>query len=306
VAEQIELESPEVVAEGLAFPEGPVAFPDGSVVLVEIAAGRVTRVEPDGDVTLLAQLEGGPNGAAVGPDGGLYICNNGGLGRQAGATPCIQRLDLGDGSVDVLYTESGGRPLRSPNDIVFDDKGGFWFTDLGGGAIHYATPDGKRIETAIYGLHSPNGIGLSPSGDVLYWAETLTRQVHRRRLDGPGSMVKSPNHDWVPVSRGRQPDPWTFILGLPGRVQLDSLAVEASGSVCVGTLVEGGVTVVDPDTGTYSFYTHPILERDGAVTNICFGGDDMSTAYITCSGTGLLVRCRWPRAGLPLHWLQAR
>src|SRR4051794_25579264 len=68
------------LAAGLRFPEGPVAMPDGSVILVEIAAGRVTRVKPDGTKETVAEPGGGPNGLAVGPDGKLYCCNNGGFG----------------------------------------------------------------------------------------------------------------------------------------------------------------------------------------------------------------------------------
>ncbi len=55
---------------------------------------------------------------------------------------------------------------------MFDAAGGFWFTDLGGGTIHYGRPDGTSVTRALHGLRAPNGIGLSPEGDVLYWAET--------------------------------------------------------------------------------------------------------------------------------------
>ena len=67
------------VASGLQFPEGPVALADGSVLLVEIARGTLSRVTPDGRVQVVAQLGGGPNGAAIGPDGAVYVCNNGGF-----------------------------------------------------------------------------------------------------------------------------------------------------------------------------------------------------------------------------------
>ena len=68
-----------VLATGLEFPEGPVAMPDGSVVLVEIRGRRLTRVYRDGRKEVVAQIPGGPNGAALGPDGKMYICNNGGF-----------------------------------------------------------------------------------------------------------------------------------------------------------------------------------------------------------------------------------
>ena len=69
----------ELVADGLRFPEGPVVMPDGSVILVEIAEGQITRVHADGSKTVIAKPGGGPNGLAIGPDGKLYCCNNGGF-----------------------------------------------------------------------------------------------------------------------------------------------------------------------------------------------------------------------------------
>ena len=68
-----------VLATGLEFPEGPIAMPDGSVLLVEIRGRRLTRVYPDGRKQVVAEIPGGPNGAAMGPDGKCYICNNGGF-----------------------------------------------------------------------------------------------------------------------------------------------------------------------------------------------------------------------------------
>src|SRR5712672_3863538 len=103
-----------VIATGLGFPEGPVAMPDGSVLCVEIAAGRLTRVLPDGELKVVAQLGGDPNGEAVGPDGHCYICNNGGFSwrtdqgftRPTGEAKdyeggCIQRVDLATGKVET-------------------------------------------------------------------------------------------------------------------------------------------------------------------------------------------------------------
>ena len=83
---------------------------------------------------------------------------------------------------------------------------------------------------------------------------------------------------------------------LPGYQMFDSLAVEADGRVCVATLVNGGITVFDPADGSWEQHAFP----DPLTTNICFGGPDMRTAFITCSGTGKLYRARWPRPGLKL------
>jgi len=296
----MELKDVEVAAEGLAFPEGPVALPDGSVVVVEIQAGRITRIATDGVHSVVAETGGGPNGAAVGPDGALYVCNNGGLGHKRTAVPSIQRVDLDTGAVDVVYAEAGGSPLVAPNDIVFDETGGFWFTDYGGGTICYAHCDGTSCEAVVRRVTTPNGVGLSPAGDIVYWSETSTRQVHRRHLDGPGVVTPSPAHSVPSLMAGRHPDPWTLVIGLPGRHELDSLAVEAAGAVCVGTLLDSGISVIDPTDGSWELLTLPDRLADGAITNICFGGPDLMTAWITCSLTGRLVSCRWPRPGLRL------
>jgi len=127
------------ICRGLKFPEGPVAMPDGSVILVEIERKTLTRVSVDGEVSVIADCGGGPNGAALGPDGKMYICNNGGFEwSQSGPFKrpgeelakdyvggSIQSVDLATGSVETIYTECDGESLKGPNDIVFDRQGGF-------------------------------------------------------------------------------------------------------------------------------------------------------------------------------------
>jgi gluconolactonase len=297
------------VATGLKFPEGPVALDDGDVVLVEIARGTLTRVAADGEVSVVAELGGGPNGAALGPDGAMYICNNGGcfswddvMGLTIpGAVPAgwtggsIQRVDLTTGAVSTLYTESSSGPLRAPNDLVFDEHGGFWFTDHGvrqprtsdRTGIHYAKADGSSCVEVIFPLDAPNGVGLSPDGSRLYAAETHTGRVFWWELAGPGEVQRD-----NPMGNGGH-----LLTGLPGMQLLDSLAVDGDGWVCVGTLVNGGITAISPDGATVE---HTPL-ADPLVTNICFGGTDLRTAYATLSGTGALVSFDWPRQGLRLH-----
>jgi gluconolactonase len=105
-------------------------------------------------------------------------------------------------------------------------------------------------------------------------------------VDGPGSVQKV-----TPVGNGGQ-----LLAGLPGMQLLDSLAVDAEGWVCVGTLVNGGITAISPDGGTVQHTPLP----DPLVTNICFGGPNLRTAYATLSATGQLVSFDWPRGGLGL------
>ncbi|MCY3639745.1 MAG: SMP-30/gluconolactonase/LRE family protein, partial [Gammaproteobacteria bacterium] len=114
----------EVLAEGLRFPEGPIAMPDGSVIVVEIARGTLSRVR-GGQVEVAADLGGGPNGAAIGPDGRCYVCNNGGFAwveRRGRLFPSeqatdysggrIEAVELATGQAEVLYTHCDGEPLK--------------------------------------------------------------------------------------------------------------------------------------------------------------------------------------------------
>ena len=304
-------ENVRLLASGLEFPEGPVAMPDGSVLVVEIKRGTLTRVTDDGKVEVVAECGGGPNGAAIGPDGKVYVCNNGGFEWQTamgswnipGHQPTdyiggrIQRVDLGTGEGEDLYTECDGHPLRGPNDLVLDAGGGLWFTDHGKtrarardeGGIYYAKADGSEIREVVYPSMSPNGIGLSPAGDVVYWAETHTGRLWRRRVSAPG-VVDEP----VPL------DPWPLVAGLPGYQLFDSLGVEAGGNVCVATLgATPGISVISPE-GVVTLEQGDGEWFDPLTTNICFGGEDLRTAFITLSASGRLIACDWPRPGLPL------
>jgi gluconolactonase len=298
----------EIVTDGLEFPEGPIACSDGSVLLVEIKRKTLTRVLPNGSQEVVAELGGGPNGAAVGPDGAIYVTNNGGFSWSVteehtvpGHAPedyaggSIQRVDPKTGAVTTLYTECDGRPLRGPNDLVFDRHGGLWFTDLGKtlgeqwytGAVYYARPDGSKIVRARDALFSPNGIGLSPQEDLVHVADTRTGRLWSYRIQAPG-VLEPPASRW---SLGR-------CVSLPGYQLLDSLAVEADGKVCVATIVNGGVTVFEGD----GVFAHVSIPEDRMITNICFGGEDMRDAWITSSGKGRLLKTRWPRPGLRLNF----
>lgn len=304
------MSEPREIARGLRFPEGPIALADGSVVLVEIARGTLTRVSPDGKTEVVAECGGGPNGAALGPDGRVYVCNNGGFewsevggllfpGHQPAdyRTGSIQRVDLDSGEVEDLYTECDGRPLRGPNDIVFDAEGGFWFTDHGKTrererdrtGVFYARTDGASIREVVFPLDGPNGIGLAPGDGRLYVAETFPGRLWAWQLSAPGELVMEP---------GLLPGGGTLVAGLPGLQLFDSLAVEADGRVCVATLANGGISVISPDGSHVEHVPMP----DPLTTNICFGGDDLRTAFITLSGTGRLVAVEWPRPGLRLHF----
>ena len=303
----------ELVTDGLRFPEGPIAMPDGSVILTEIEAGQLTRIAPDGTKDVVAQTGGGPNGAAIGPDGKIYVCNNGGFeytesgGYLAPAGIArdysggrIERIDPVTGAVEILY-KSGDFDcvLRGPNDIVFDEHGGFWFTDHGKTdyekrvhdivGIFYAKADGSYLEEVIFPSQNPNGVGLSPDGKTLYAAETFTCRLMKFNITAPGKVAPDagPGGPGIPLYR---PAGYKFF---------DSLAVEDSGNICVATIGECGISVISPAGELVEF----VQTDDIFTTNICFGGEDMMDAWLCLSGSGRLVKTRWKRPGLKLEYL---
>ncbi len=282
----------EIVAEGLAFPEGPVVMTDGSVIVVELAGGRITRCW-GGRKEVVCEIGGGPNGAAIGPDGALYVCNNGGLdtakfqnARGPGAEGRIERVDLATGKFERLFDACDGIPLQAPNDLVFDADGRLWFTDLGkshdgirtASGLFTCRVDGLEITAIDRHPLSYNGVGLSPDGSTIYCADT-----HQARIYRYDRKVKPQRGIWVATAAGP--------------VGFDSLAVTAAGNVCIATLFDGGITTITPGGQT--------TKRDFGdryTTNIAFGGADMQDAWITLSSRGQLVKVRWDEPGLKLHF----
>ncbi|VWX56092.1 Gluconolactonase [Burkholderiales bacterium 8X] len=302
------------IASGLQFPEGPIAMSDGSILLVEIGRGTLSRVMPDGRVHVVADLGGGPNGAAIGPDGGVYVCNNGGFrwhvddqGRRRPVGQAddysggrIERVDLASGRSDRLFDCVDEIALRGPNDLVFDAHGGFYFTDLGKvreremdrGGIFYGLADGRAARVVAAPVMTPNGIALSPDSTKLYYAETEGARLWSFDLRGPGIVEMQ---SW-PSPHGGQ-----MLAASPGGhfQRFDSMAVDAEGNICIATLLHGGITVIDPTGQTL----HHVPLSDAYTTNICFGGPQLRTAFVTLSGTGRLIAIDdWPVPGLRLAY----
>lgn len=336
----------ELITSGLGYPEGPVYEPGGNILLVEIRAERLARVKPDGSVETVAEIKGGPNGAAFGPDGKVYIANSGGfdwldvpLGKQTisiGTTQPssyeggrIERVDIKTGDVETLHRSCstgcdnsgfGAREpkpvnfpkpvsMRGPDDLVFDRSGGYWISDFGKqrprdadvtGIFYVGTDD--TITEAIFPLAAPNGIVLSPAEDRVYAALTYSRQVLYWELDGPGKIKPNP---------ATMDGSYLLSAKLPGQAILDSMAVDEDGNVYVATMLpegntplsNGGITVISPDGKSVDFMEINIEGEFAPLpSNLCFGGLDRKTMYVTCGASGLLVKAQVHVPGLALNF----
>ncbi len=219
---------PEIHVRDLGFPEGPVVLPDGSIAFVDLLHARI-RSYRHGEVRVLAETSGAPNGMRVGADGMLYIANNGGLAPRSldelnvsdrSITGRLQRLALGGGLEDFAVDLPGAKPSR-PNDLVFAPEGGIVFTDpqnwetLGtdassyhGGQLLLADKDGRvRQLAAMTGF--PNGLVFHPDGSLLVGI-TMERRIVRFAWRDGGI---GPMEEWCAFDGRIAPDGMVFSDG---------------------------------------------------------------------------------------------
>jgi len=270
---------PRRFAEGFAFPEGPAFDTEGNLYLVSMGNGDILRVTPDGGVSLLANTGGAPNGLAFGPDGLLYVAE--------ARHRAILRVDRA-GTIAILLMEAEGEPFRAPNDLCFDPRGGFYFTDPGSSSAHtpvgrvfYCPPGGPARQVAG-GLCFPNGLALTADAKALYVVNELAQTMVRFDVQDDGTL--GPKQDFAPIRRG----------GIGG----DGMALDAEGNLYVANYGLGAVDVISPAGDLLD-----CLPAGGArPTNVAFGGPDMRDLYITECETGAVYVLRAEVAGLRLFW----
>ncbi len=261
-----------------SFLEGPVVDDAGNLYLTDIPFGRVFRVDPAGDWSLVAQWDGEPNGMKLLDDGNLLVTDyrNG-----------LVVVETATGAVRPFLERRNSERFKGMNDLVFDARGNLYFTDQGQTGLHDPTgrvfrlaPDG-RLDMLLSNVPSPNGIVLSPDERFLFVAATRGNCVWRMPLLADGSVSKAGQ-----------------FFTSHGPSGPDGLAMDESGRLLVANPGLGCVWVLDRFAEPECVLRGP---RGASLTNIAFGGADRRTLYCTDSTHGNVLAARLDVPGVRLH-----
>ena len=257
------------------FLEGPAFDREGSLYMVDLAFGRIFKVSKDKKFSVAAEYAGEPNGLAIHKDGRIFIADHK-LG--------ILALDPKSGDVVPVVSRYHQQGFKGVNDLFFDLHGNLYFTDQG--VTDLADPTGCVYKFADGVLHqlancipSPNGLVLH--NNVLYVAVTRANAVWRLPFAPDGTVVRMGVQ--IQMSGGRGPD---------------GMAMDEA----------GGLVVAHPDMGAVWVFDHrgePKLRVQSCasdmVTNVCFGGADRKSLFITDSGAGAILTARVQTPGTVLY-----
>ncbi len=261
-----------------SFLEGPSFDRAGNLFLVDIPYGRILKVSPAGQFSIVAEYDGWPNGLKIHKDGRIFIADH---------LKGLLVLDPTTGKVEVLVERVRREGLKGVNDLIFARNGDLYFTDQGqtgmqdaSGRVYRLRPDGN-IDCLIDTVPSPNGLALSPDEKLLYVAVTRANQVWRLPLHPDGTTSK------VGV----------FLNLSGGLAGPDGLAVDQEGNLAVAHAGLGTAWV-------FSKLGEPMFRLRSAAglatTNLAYGGPENRHIYITESDTGSILEAEVMTPGLPL------
>ena len=240
----------EQVGEGYTFTEGPAADTEGRLYFTDTFRGKIHRLDNDGKPEVFVDGSGGCNGLMFGTDGRLYGCQNG-----------KKRIAAFDSAGKVSTIAEG----VNSNDLVVMSNGAIYFTDPGHDQVWYISPQGKK-RVVDKGLEYPNGLILSPDEGTLVVVDMKSADVYSFRVEPDGSLKFKQAY-------------WTLRTA-PGKDDCgaDGMTVDSQGRIYVATQV--GLQVLDPSGRVIGVVDKP---QQGWLSNVCFGGPDLSTLYATCT-----------------------
>lgn len=288
-----------IFAKGLSVPEGPVALPDGSWLVVEMGPDRgcVSRVGADGKARTELARTGRPNGLAMDYRDRIWVCESN--------PPSLIRMEL-DGAWQVVLDRSADGPFLFPNDLCFGPDGMLYFTDSGirfvdfapggkvrsdyadldyAGRVYRLDPETLALSVLADGIKFTNGLAFGPGDTHLYVAETITGDILRYAWSrdglGPAEIFGNVISPDAPA-------------GMNGP---DGIAFGADGDLYVTVFGQGDVTVLAPDGSVRT----RIRTEGSAPTNVAFGRDGEKRIYVTEDEHGTIEAFDVGTSGLPLH-----
>ena len=264
------------------FLEGPSFDRDGNLYVVDIPFGRIFRISPALEWSLVTQYDGWPNGLAIHKDGSIWIADyrRGLLRLDAPARHPVE----GRGPIAILGHRNS-ESFKGLNDLTFDHLGNCYFTDQGQTGLHdptgrvYRYNTNGRLDLMVSGIPSPNGVALDTTQKVLYIAVTRANAVWRGPILADGNVSK--------VGAFR-----TFF----GPSGPDGMAVDRDNRLVVAHASMGGAFVID----ARGEVTHFVKSPEGStVTNVAYR-PGTSKLVMTESETGTILEADLPGVGAPL------
>ena len=258
-----------------SFLEGPCFDREGNLYVCDIPFGRIFRISPALEWTLVCEYDGWPNGLALHRDGSLWIADY----RRG-----LLRHSREGGSPAPILAHRNSESFKGLNDLAFDAQGRCYFTDQGQTGLHDPTGrvyrlDGRKLDLVAAGIPSPNGVALDTSGRFIFIAATRANAVWRGPLLEDGTVSKL--------------GAFRTFFGASGP---DGMAIDVENRVVVCHASLGGAFVMN----ARGEVTHFVKSPAGAtVTNVAYR-PGTSKAVFTESETGSILEADLPAPGAPL------